>query len=266
MDPNSAFSHACTCGKVFLHLGALKNHQNSCKKNNKRLSVALARAKEIYAARKRKIAPTDSPAAIDDHNISSAVTEQEVLISSRLLHRVDHRFVQPSAVNISSAVADASDVVRPTKRRRQLPSRFRVSALELHDKRLRDILPEPPAALPPTRLDTPGVAPAASSPEASSTPTRSVAVIETSKNSFGLFRHYFSDSFPSHDPEGDADITSLSDIIDSNYLPSLIGSSSLGPFPNKSSFLLGEWYWNRGAQKSQKGFKELIGIVGAEDF
>ena len=34
----------------------------------------------------------------------------------------------------------------------------------------------------------------------------------------------------------------------------------------KSSFLLGDWYWNGGIQKSQESFKELIKIVGASEF
>jgi hypothetical protein len=41
---------------------------------------------------------------------------------------------------------------------------------------------------------------------------------------------------------------------------------SFGPFPNQSSFQLGDWYWNRGVQKSQEDFKELLHIVGDDNF
>jgi len=43
-------------------------------------------------------------------------------------------------------------------------------------------------------------------------------------------------------------------------------TDSYYPYPNRSSFLLGEWYWNDGANKSQSSFKHLLGIVGHSDF
>ncbi|OBZ70227.1 hypothetical protein A0H81_10051 [Grifola frondosa] len=39
-------------------------------------------------------------------------------------------------------------------------------------------------------------------------------------------------------------------------------SNVFHPYPNRSSFLLGEWYWNGSVQKSQDDFKHLLGIVG----
>ena len=38
------------------------------------------------------------------------------------------------------------------------------------------------------------------------------------------------------------------------------------PYPNQSSFLLGEWYWNDGVKKSQSSFQNLTKIVGHPDF
>ena len=38
------------------------------------------------------------------------------------------------------------------------------------------------------------------------------------------------------------------------------------PYPNQSSFLLGEWYWNGGEKKSQSSFQNLLEIVGHPDF
>ena len=43
-------------------------------------------------------------------------------------------------------------------------------------------------------------------------------------------------------------------------------SSTFYPYPNLSSFLLGDWYWNGGVQKSQQNFKALLGIIGHTDF
>jgi hypothetical protein len=170
-----------------------------------------------------------------------------------------------------------------TKRRRQLPSRFRVAGLQLHDKRLKDVLPQPVPALPP-----PGVDVAASTPLLPSTADPQPIVdanlpesqppgatprlhlfLETTRNSFGLFRRYFADKFPSHDPEGEVDKSDLSDVVDAQAVacPGPPDTpSSYGPYANKSSFLLGDWYWNHGVQKSQKNFKELVDIIGQADF
>jgi hypothetical protein len=80
-----AFSQICSCGRTFSQVGAFKNHQNSCKKNKKRFSAVLAKAKEAVAARKRKASIPDtplSPAGIvaEDGQISTS----EVLINSLL--------------------------------------------------------------------------------------------------------------------------------------------------------------------------------------
>lgn len=41
---------------------------------------------------------------------------------------------------------------------------------------------------------------------------------------------------------------------------------SFFPYPNQNSFLLGDWFWCGGVQKSQESFKDLITIVGSPDF
>jgi hypothetical protein len=43
----------CTCGRSFAQLNAYANHQRTCKKRKKHLSNALAKAKEVWTARKR---------------------------------------------------------------------------------------------------------------------------------------------------------------------------------------------------------------------
>jgi hypothetical protein len=42
--------------------------------------------------------------------------------------------------------------------------------------------------------------------------------------------------------------------------------TNIYPFPNESSFLLGEWYWNHGVQKSRESFNKLLSIVGNPGF
>lgn len=41
---------------------------------------------------------------------------------------------------------------------------------------------------------------------------------------------------------------------------------SFYPYPNETSFRLGDWYWNGGVQKSQQSFRDLLGIVGSPSF
>jgi hypothetical protein len=41
---------------------------------------------------------------------------------------------------------------------------------------------------------------------------------------------------------------------------------TFGPYPNENSFLLGDWYWNHGTQKSQKSFQDLINIIASPAF
>ena len=152
----------------------------------------------------------------------------------------------------------------------------------MHDKKLQDILPQPPPALPPVDVEVlmstlpnpPQTLLPLPSPEGHPSPncaqirsqsglTRALRkILETKRNAFGLFRRYFSIRFPSHDPDSEGDISTLSNIVDSGEPLAL----SYDPYPNENSFRLGEWYWNHGVQKSQTSFKELVSIVGAVDF
>jgi hypothetical protein len=76
---------------------------------------------------------------------------------------------------------------------------------------------------------------------------------------------------PSHDPE---ECLSLQDLCESapsaSSVPADANANDLGrafgPYPNQSSFLLGDWYWNHGSQKSQKSFKELVDVVASPSF
>jgi hypothetical protein len=92
-------------------------------------------------------------------------------------------------------------------------------------------------------------------------------VLTTSLNIFGLFRRYDVVQLPSHDPEENASLDDLSDIPQACLSsPSDASRASFYPYPNSSSFRLGDWYWNDGAQKSQSSFKRLVDIIGDPDF
>lgn len=76
-----------------------------------------------------------------------------------------------------------------------------------------------------------------------------------------------------HDPEEHITLLDLQDLTAHPIAltePANLGVPSTplpySPYPNKSSFALGDWYWNHGTQKSQRSFKELLDIVGAAEF
>lgn len=172
---------------------------------------------------------------------------------------------------------DRSLAERRAPRSRQLPKRFR------------DILPENLPFLPPTpelslaqqpttlqpSLNPPQLA-ASNTPESFSNTSsaRSLSSLvlqtfQTPRNSFGLFRKYLSNRLPSHDPEEYVD--PLSDNSASVPSPSPSrqhpeSETDFYPYPNKSSFLLGDWYWNGGNQKSRESFRELLNVVGDPGF
>lgn len=137
-------------------------------------------------------------------------------------------------------------------------------------KRYRDDLPEPPASLPPvTSLPAPttAVEEVEQIPPGDPGVTRLRRILESPRNLFGLFRQYFAVDFPSHDPEAELSTHDLFDVTMDNIS---LGASSestpsapgeYGPYPNASSFALGEWFWNNGLQKSKSDFRHLVGII-----
>jgi hypothetical protein len=143
---------------------------------------------------------------------------------------------------------------RPWTRRlnRQLPTRFR------------DLLPQTPSALPPSSIAQPINIP-------SQTPLATLArsclrpIFTTPPNIFGLSRRYETNELPSHDPDQHLSLQDLSN-IPAGSGPSNSGSQSFYPYPNRSSFMLGDWFWNGGTQKSQASFKDLIDIFSDPEF
>jgi hypothetical protein len=134
-----------------------------------------------------------------------------------------------------------------------------------------DILPQGLPALPPLIPPVVESDPLPTQPSSSSAPSSSADSwfaqfrhINTLRNSFGLWRRFFAKTLPSHDPEELSTLENLSDI--EPPAPSHGREVSFGPYPNESSFLLGEWYWDDNAQKSHKNFNRLLKIVGDPEF
>jgi hypothetical protein len=98
--------------------------------------------------------------------------------------------------------------------------------------------------------------------------SRICQLFRTPRNIFGLFRQYHSEQLPSHDPEEHVDLQDLFDDSETaGCAPSQSQSSNpFYPYPNQNSFLLGDWNWNHGIQKSRNSFSELLSIIGSPDF
>jgi len=89
-------------------------------------------------------------------------------------------------------------------------------------------------------------------------------ILKSPRNIFGLFRQYHATGFPDHDPDENITSEDLADTsLDSSSCPP---ADVYYPYPNRSSFLLGEWYWNDGVKKSRSSFQNLLKIVGHPEF
>ena len=159
-------------------------------------------------------------------------------------------------------------------------------------KRFQDMLPEPPLPLPPQDVEIafdvgPPQANSESRPSTTATsasinqsssqadttaqsarlPSKPRAVVITEKNSFGLFRLYDEASIPSiNDPEDHSGADPLPTEAHGVSQPLPSSMNPFHPYPNESSWCLGDWYWNQGAQKSKESFKRLVEIVTSVDF
>lgn len=132
--------------------------------------------------------------------------------------------------------------------------------------RYRDVLPSAPAALPPP---PPHPSLPADLSQIEQAEQQSAALLPVKKslrstrNIFGLFRQYYAERFPEHDPDS---YQTLEDLMDAPLRPMPSPILNFEPYPTRSSFLLGEWYWNDGSKKSQSSFKNLLKIVGDPSF
>lgn len=91
-------------------------------------------------------------------------------------------------------------------------------------------------------------------------------ILKSPRNIFGLFRQYFAAEFPSHDPDAELVAQDFSDTLEESDHSGILTQTNSGaevyePYPNYSSFSLGEWFWNNGLRKSKSDFKHLIGII-----
>ena len=136
--------------------------------------------------------------------------------------------------------------------------------------RYRDVLPEPlPPILPAPPSSTITTTQLLTLPNdhtlSMTTSTASTSLsytFATEPNKFRLSRYYLTVAPPSHDPE---EHVTLEDLMESPH-PEQPSTQAFSPYPNRNAFLLGDWYWNSGVQKSQANFQSLIDVVGNPTF
>lgn len=97
---------------------------------------------------------------------------------------------------------------------------------------------------------------------------------ETRSNGFNLYKSYWTLEQRPHDPDlflsaSDLENTDSEDDGDSTHqAPAKVAKKDnpYHPFPNWSSYKLGEWFWSEGEGKTYRNFEALVDIIGDEDF
>ncbi len=105
--PESAWSQACICGRVFSVPQAYSYHRRSCPKTRKRLSDALAKANEIWQVKKRQ--RIDGIQAVASTSSPSIVAEPQSNDDSVLQVHPQVRFHARSAVLLMNGPLDRRD-------------------------------------------------------------------------------------------------------------------------------------------------------------
>jgi hypothetical protein len=232
----------CFCGREFSQQNAYGSHQRACKRSKTQFASVLDQAKEIFAQKKQKT--RHSAPALAETTPAPPLAEL------------------PTEVEPEDPPDDDQFMSLASRR----PRRPNVPM----PKRYRDLLPQPAPSLSPANLrphsplDTASemeTSAGANLKEPSSLPSRMRRVIRTPRNLFGLVRQYFAERLPTVDPEEHVTLADMSP-ADTKTQPNF----SWFPFPNKNSFLLANWHWNGGLQKSQSEFKDLLDIVGDPSF
>lgn len=132
-------------------------------------------------------------------------------------------------------------------------------------ERFRDDLPQPPPSIPETQHAGAASPPSSETYQPASPCSTIQRVFTSAKNVFGLFRRYQSTNPPIYEPDDQLTIDDFSDVTLSHEAPEEV-PPNFYPYPNRSSFLLGDWFWNGGVTKSQASFDTLMGIVGDPEF
>ncbi|KAI0064190.1 hypothetical protein BV25DRAFT_1800682 [Artomyces pyxidatus] len=226
LRPAGLAPQSCCCGRSFLQPSALTHHQKSCTKSKKRLSSALANAKEAWMARKKARTVRD--------------------LSSTPI---------PTTLPESQEIEDDSHFTLLERRAWKLRSRR--SPGKYHD-----YLPEAAAALPPPQsvvsettqhIDNRPLIP----PQILTTGRNNFGLFRR-YHAEAFPTHDPEDLLTLQSLSNDND-GSKGPILASEKV-------NYHPYPNAVSFRLGEWFWNGSHEKSKATFRDLLDIVGDDAY
>ncbi|KAF7964806.1 hypothetical protein HWV62_2770 [Athelia sp. TMB] len=241
MDLDSESILKCHCGKAFRQDNAYSTHRKVCPQAKKRTRDIVAQKLLLLSRKKQRRDETQDrgSASLQPKPAEAAVSTPTPPIRE-----------PPEPIHVQDGNSGIQGC--PSRLGRLLPKHFR------------DQLPAPAPSLPPVLPHEP---PDLSATNPSTPLLPKARVISTPRNIFGVICKYFTDRLPTRDPEENMTLAELaqSSVAEDSPAILLTPRTSFHPYPNKSSFLLGDWFWN-GLQKSKKSFAGLIKILTHPDF
>ncbi|KAJ3533663.1 hypothetical protein NMY22_g7246 [Coprinellus aureogranulatus] len=250
----------CACGKSFYQPNSYSNHVNSCSQHKQSLSASLDIARERYAKRKKHKKGKD---AIESWYQAG---EDDLDVDHGISGKPDTRQPSPALPD-----APATPLLGRGLRIRAPAQKYKdfsaTSAIPFEIPMFGLEIETPP--------ETPSPGPSSTSSSPFSEQRRSVLEVSkwkiTRKSGFRLCKTFWTLEIHPHDPElFFSDSNSLEPSDDERSPPQVTttsGSSNpFHPFPNWSSFKLGEWFWGDDGGKSRESFQRLVGIISDEEF
>ncbi|KAG1803419.1 uncharacterized protein BJ212DRAFT_1487020 [Suillus subaureus] len=245
----------------------------------KRLSSAISSFREFIGHRK-KACTSPGPVGVDTSTREVPDGLSAHLSSGDANTSIANQYCEPEVAPLPAQPPSGGGIV-PLDHERDIDGGEDISLAQRRPQhqncqlplRFRDVLPQPLPMVPMEVRAQPPESVGSVVTSAQPLTVRAHTVFHTLPNIFGLVHQYFSLQLPSHNPEEYTTLTDLSFIPGSPQVPDqpypFAASSSKSqyyPYPNRSSFQLGDWYWNQGVQKLQSDYTKLLEILDGNAF
>ncbi|KAH6902737.1 hypothetical protein BKA70DRAFT_1228477 [Coprinopsis sp. MPI-PUGE-AT-0042] len=251
-----------TCGECSTTYSTprhLDSHQrNRCFSSKRSLTELLGHAKMLWEARKRRKITRDGSGS--SANVGPAQEGSTIQSESQTQNRI---MTMQLELQDDPALEEGwgTEALRTgpssTRNHRSPASAFQHSATLLRSGFDEGALPEPLA---------PFIAPGTGSHAPNSGPLVAANQWWQSKtNRFSLWRRCYGRSPPTCDPDQSLTVEDLDDSQEAE-IPAEPAPQSLGPFPNLSSFLFADWWWNGENDKSGKEMQKFLETGRQEGF
>ncbi|GBE90063.1 hypothetical protein SCP_1800850 [Sparassis crispa] len=182
---------------------------------------------------------------------------------------VAEEFTSPIDANVAEVQAIEALPIPPLLTSSGRPIRTNCNQLPA---RYRDVIPEGPTCMSqPEEMRELGEEPTSAPLGTPVSELYMPNLVRSLPNSFSLVHQYL--HVPLRDPDDGVSVENLvigqapRDESDDYTIASLSPAPHLfGPYPNKSSYLLGWWYWNGSMTKSKSDFKDLLAVLSNPRF